>query len=135
MSTNARIGMLNPDGSVTSIYLHNDGYPSHVAPILTRHYKTTAKVMELLKLGDLSWLGPQIGKKHDFNTGFAKHREWCLAYGRDRNETGKKAYKSRGVEGFEEIAGGDYAYLWNGKEWLIARATGAPFKKLTSRSA
>ena len=134
MSTNARIGMLNADGSVTSIYLHSDGYPSFVAPILTRHYKTTAKVKELLKLGDLSWLAPQIGKKHDFNTGFATHRDWCLAYGRDRGEKGTKAHTSRGVEGFEQIADGRYAYLWNGKEWLVARSAGMPFKKLTPRS-
>jgi hypothetical protein len=135
MSTNARIGMLNPDGSVTSIYLHSDGYPSHVAPILTRHYKTTTKVKELLKLGDLSWLGPQIGKKHNFEKGYAEHPNWCLAYGRDRGERGAVALTSRGVEGFEQIAGGNYAYLWNGKEWLIARETGMPFKKLAARSA
>ena len=34
MSTRSRIGMINPDGSVSSIYCHFDGYPEGVGKTL-----------------------------------------------------------------------------------------------------
>ena len=38
MSTHSRIGILNDDGSVTSVYVHFDGYPSGVGLTLERHW-------------------------------------------------------------------------------------------------
>jgi hypothetical protein len=57
MSTRSRIGILNDDRSVTSIYCHFDGYPSGVGAILVAHYHDTVKVRELISLGDISSLG------------------------------------------------------------------------------
>jgi hypothetical protein len=44
----ARVKALKP------IYVHWDGYPSHMIPILRKNYNTVEKVEELLSLGDLS---------------------------------------------------------------------------------
>lgn len=113
MSTRARIGIENENGKVTSIYTHSDGYPDHHWPVLTEHYNTEEKVRALLALGDLSWLGESIGEKHDFG---GENYEWCLAYGRDRGETGTEA------ETHESIAWPDggqyYEYLFRRGAWL-----------------
>ena len=66
MGTRSRIGVVNPGGTITSIYCHWDGYPEHHLPILTGHYTTKDKVADLLALGSLSTLGPEIGVRHDF---------------------------------------------------------------------
>ena len=56
MSTHARIRMILPFGEKSkAIYVHWDGYPSHIMPILETYYNTPEKVEELLKLGNLSF--------------------------------------------------------------------------------
>lgn len=90
MSTRSRIGILESDGSVTSIYCHWDGYVSHHGPILRDHYATEAKVRALLALGDISILGDAPGEKHDFD---ARPDGMCTAYGRDRGESGTDAIR------------------------------------------
>lgn len=57
MSTRSRIGMIQKDGSVKSIYCHFDGYPEGVGAVLKKHYTNPEKVEELLELGDISVLG------------------------------------------------------------------------------
>ena len=70
MSTRARIGILNKDGTVESIYCHHDGYLiGGVGEMLYMHYNTEEKVRELMKLGDMSALA--VNPK-DCNT-FQKH--------------------------------------------------------------
>ena len=48
MSTNASLSIQYPDGTGASIYLHWDGYPAHVLPILMSFYDTQEKVEELI---------------------------------------------------------------------------------------
>lgn len=89
MSTRARIGIENDDGTVTSVYTHFDGYPTHHAPILTESYSEPEKLRELLALGDMSILAPEIGRKHSFDghSGNIEANAWCLFYDRDRGES------------------------------------------------
>lgn len=74
------------------IYCHWDGYPSYNGAVLLEHYKKREKVENLMKLGNLSALAPNIEptgiNPHSFN-----HPEpgVCVAYGRDRGETGQGA--------------------------------------------
>ena len=51
MSTRARIGILNKDGTVTSTYVHSDGYTDHTGKMLKKHYSTEAKAKKLMKKG------------------------------------------------------------------------------------
>lgn len=88
MGTRSRIGILEPDGTVTSIYCHWDGYVAHHGPILQGHYTTEEKVRALMTLGDISILGEELGVKHDFRHCPAGV---CNAYGRDRGEKGSDA--------------------------------------------
>ena len=65
MSTNALIGKITIDhknlgkDTIDFIYLHYDGYPGNVWPILC-HYNTPTKVDELLSLGHLKLIDSKI---------------------------------------------------------------------------
>lgn len=107
MGTRSQIGILESDGSVTSIYCHWDGYVEHHGPILRDHYKTEEKVRALLAIGDISVLGAEIGEKHDFD---AAPKGVCDAYGRDRGEESTEA-KREPLETF--CAHHSYAYLFD----------------------
>lgn len=94
MATRSTIAMEQPDGRIMQIYCHFDGYLSHHGEILQQHYRDRAKVLALMLLGDLSTLAEEIGQAHDFDavyTGGQRHENWCMAYGRDRGETGTDA--------------------------------------------
>ena len=111
MATRSLIGKLNSDGTVTSIYCHWDGYPSHNGFLLQEYWDTPYKVDQLLALGDLSSLGKEIGEQQDFNG--SRNRDWCMAYGRDRNQsnTGAKTVSREDFFGDEDYI--DYFYLYN----------------------
>lgn len=116
MATRSYIGKANTDGSVTYIYCHFDGYPSHNGKILVENYNTTEKVSALLKLGDLSILGKEIGQKQDFDDRKTHNDDWCLAYGRDRGEYNTDIEAKSGV--LQEIIGDqDYTYIFDRGKW------------------
>lgn len=129
MSTRSRIGMLNDDGTVTSIYCHSDGYPEDPHGV---GYKLSAfwseSVRPLLALGDLSVLGEVLGKDEGHGA-FDRcrtligtddeRRAWCVAYNRDRGETDTEA--STHPAGEWPDSGQEYEYLWTGREWKMRR--------------
>ena len=113
MATRSYIGVRNLDASVDYIYCHFDGYPDHNGVILTEHYADMDKVNALMKLGDLSVLGEQIGGKHDFNK---RTRGWCLAYGRDRGES-NVSVKTGDYKELINDQNVDYVYIFDGDYW------------------
>ena len=128
MSTRSNIGIVNnKNGTVTTIYCHHDGYEEGVGKILMEHYQDENKIWELMKLGDISSLGPQIGVKHDFED---RSGDFTTAYGRDRGDiSGTEAIRHR-VSDFRSLYEQDYLYLWNQGEWWV-KSSGAPFVVLT----
>lgn len=119
MGTRSIIGKLNKIGTVTAIYCHWDGYPEHNGRILREHYSTNERVGKLINLGNLSSLGAELGRRHNFDSRDAKYDGWCRAYGRDRREKDQEAVTYMSVEEFHNADWGqDYTYLWDGKKWL-----------------
>ncbi len=53
MSTHSYIGVENPNGSITFIFSHYDGYPSYMKPLLEKHWDTRKRVQALMALGDI----------------------------------------------------------------------------------
>jgi hypothetical protein len=91
-------------------------------------WNTAPKVRELLKLGDLSHLGKEIGVFHDFNEYFRsteniiKYDNMCLAYGRDRGETGTQAtYAANTLEFLtkSDNCNAEYCYMFHDGEWYV----------------
>ena len=132
MGTRSRIGRLNDDGTVDSIYCHWDGYLSANGKMLQEHYTNLAKVNELIALGNISSLAPEIGEKHPFDNPHrydtpeykafeAQYGGMVNAYGRDRGEDGVDAIHSATVERFRAIGGGEeFWYLFCDGEWLVS---------------
>jgi len=131
MATRSTIAKLNPDGTVTSIYAHWDGMPDGVGATLAEHYTDTAKIRQLLALGDISFLREQIGEQHDFNN---PTEGWTLAYGRDRGEEGIEALLHDSRDQWLDSRRGsacEYGYLWNGTSWETYRITSSAWWSLS----
>lgn len=102
MATRSTIALEFADGTVGQVYCHWDGYLEHNGKLLAQYYTDPYKLRELIDLGDLSSLAPEIGVKHEFgNPNTYKTKQWdiwneqfgkmCTFYNRDRGETGVMA--------------------------------------------
>ena len=117
MATRSNIAYKTPEGTIRSVYAHWDGYVANNGKILEENYQDQAKIEALVALGSLSVLGAELGEKQDFNDRSTQKDEWTLAYNRDRGE-------QLVVNEYDDIPSWiddmeEYAYLWNGKEWLV----------------
>lgn len=140
MSTHSRIAVKNQDGSYESIYCHFDGYPSGVGKMLKEHYTDDPKkVDELMKLGDLSVLGEEIGVQHpfygdqcedckDYDEYLSKYGTMCVAYGRDRGDKYTTSIKSETLEDLLNTAGCYYLYCYQDGKWVYYTAV-TPYRK------
>ena len=91
MATRSVIAKLDSKSKqIAAVYCHNDGYLEHNGCILDSHYQDESKVNELLKQGDISSLGENIGEKVDFgDTELIHKNKQCTFYYRDRGENRK----------------------------------------------
>jgi hypothetical protein len=126
MSTRSNIGYYMQNGRIRFIYVHWDGYPEGVGAILYDHYRDWAKVKELIDLGDISSLGPEIGEKHDFNAPYDEKYPGTTFYGRDRGDKDVAARVSRDKDSYAKKAndsGAEYAYLFSPptKKWEVLK--------------
>ena len=122
MATRSFIGYLKEDQSIDAIYCHWDGYPKHHLPILTKHYKSLDKIKDLIAIGPISVLAPEIGEKHSF---YAPNPDWVISYSRDRASFEDKAeiitFKSLDdlQARYREYPGVEYAYIYQNNIWEV----------------
>ena len=130
MGTRSRIGVMHGD-NVKSVYCHWDGYLEHNGAILQEHYDSV-KANQLVALGDLSSLRPNIGEKHKFSPfdcdeltseEFEKrYGGMCTFYGRDRGETGTEwKTHTNFVDFFAEVEGSwcEWYYIMRDGVWYV----------------
>lgn len=125
MATRSRIGMVRTDGSVISIYCHWDSYISHNGAILLESYQDPKKVEELISLGDISILAPDVNPdptkgEHSFDHA---QEGVVVAYGRDRGED-PDGIKPRIDKTVDEFVVGDveeYGYLFKDGKWFVVK--------------
>jgi hypothetical protein len=86
MGTRSTIALEYADGTVEQIYCHWDGYLEHNGKILAKHYSDPFKLRDLIDLGAISSLKPEVGEKQDFDKRETQNENWTLAYARDRGE-------------------------------------------------
>lgn len=133
MSTNSTVTVKTSDNKYHTIYGHWDGYPEHVGRILKTAYTNQEKIEKLISLGSFSSLGENIDQPdgHSFDT---PAEGFTVFYHRDRGEDWEGVSPSV-YESFEEAMrqrGLEYNYLWEGKEWFVAKNCGK-VKKLTNK--
>jgi hypothetical protein len=149
MGTRSTIIVRIADDKWASIYCHWDGYLEHNGRILFDNYTSQKRCTALVKLGDLSVLGPEIGEKHPFewqsdlynefrnkypndyekqdaamyrSTRYKKWNTMCLAYGRDRGQKDTKAdiHTSLQAAWPENGTSYEFVYVWIKDRWYVA---------------
>ena len=111
MSTRSRIGILNDDGTVTSVYCHFDGYPTGVGTGLLEDHNSEEAAKALIALGNLS----------------SVERGSVTAYARDRGENAEENAAETHSIYRRPDSGMEYAYLWRDGGWLVAANGYGPF--------
>lgn len=151
MGTRSMIAIQNPySKDIRAVYCHWDGYLEHNGSILQKHYSASPKVNNLIALGDLSSLRPNIGEKHAFSTHELKtaeekeahekaHADSCTFYTRDRGEDAPfKVFPTlKKAEDYFEGSWCEYLYVFKYKksddyqsgEWHFKKP-GGRWKKL-----
>lgn len=116
MATRSFIGKLLPNGKITGVYCHFDGYPHGVGATLRESYRDSAKVDDLLALGDLSVLSTTL--------------EQTVAYHRDRGEDLSTPHVYRdGADLRRNVyreLGAEYSYVFSGGEWQVIETYTTP---------
>ena len=87
MSTNATISIQKEDGKIYTIYNHCDSLPCELGVMLKEYYNSAELAMELISMGDASWVGPKIHPQnpetHEF---MSPEPDVCVFYKRDRGD-------------------------------------------------
>ena len=114
MSTHCGIAIKTEKGYET-IYVHSDGYPEHMWPILTENYNSEELAVKLIGGGDASFIAEKFetDQSHSFDK---PQYDTCCFYHRDRGEdwnevaTAKKKKK-------DIFNGFYYSYIWEDGCW------------------
>jgi hypothetical protein len=113
-----------------SIYCHWDGYLEYNGSLLQKHYDS-AKANNLVALGDLSSLKPEIGIQHAFGyhgteisaEDYEKQfGNMCTFYGRDRGESNVEFQTDTDFEAFIERVQGccaEWYYIMRDGVWYV----------------
>jgi len=129
MGTRSRIAVMHGD-NCKSIYCHWDGYLEYNGSILQKHYDS-AKANNLVALGDLSSLKPEIGIQHAFGyhgteisaEDYEKQfGNMCTFYGRDRGESNVEFQTDTDFEAFIERVQGccaEWYYIMRDGVWYV----------------
>ena len=129
MSTHASISVLHMDGTVSSVYLHFDGYTEHAGEMLKKHYSTQDKAEELVSNGAICVLSEYVGEQHPFLPatpwGWKEHDElygrMCAFYHRDRGEKLRINKFGDLTEFMNEAVSEEYDYLFFAGIWMIRK--------------
>ncbi len=105
------------------ITVHYDGYVEYAGVILLVFYNTEEKVRNLIRLGNLSSLGPTIGTKFDFDDNseyYKRARVQCVSYNRDRGNNLIIGTTSS-LKKFQDE---EFVYIWKDGQWWYYRYGG-----------
>ena len=116
MSTHCGIAIKTEKGYET-IYVHSDGYPEYMWPMLTENYNSEELAAKLVSMGDASCIAEQLapvpGTLHSFET---RQRGVSVFYHRDRgedwNDVAPESYTKKGL-----LNGFYYSYIWEDGHW------------------
>lgn len=119
MGTHATISVEHVDGTVSTTYLHYDGYLSHAGKMLQEHYNTLAKAEELVSHGHMSSLYERIYPvgEHSFEN---PEKGTCVFYGRDRGEQGVEPTTTPSVHSARLFNREEYNYLFMNGKWHVS---------------
>lgn len=107
MSTRASIARVTEQGEIKSIYSHSDGYPSYLGKILANNYSSVETLEAMFELGDVSFLAATLDTSRFYNSWRGENTKADLFPNEDL-----------WLE-WAERSGLEYAYLFNGHQWIV----------------
>ena len=114
MSTRARIGLLQEDLSVLSVYHHWDGYPEWLGVTLKEQYNTREKIAKLIDGGNMS--SCYSDNEYDYKKQeFVKQDPKPNYYGGDSERP--RLSRNFTQFAFDSKSGEEYLYLFVDNEW------------------
>lgn len=115
MSTQCGISVKSEKGYET-IYVHSDGYPEYMWPMLTKNYNSEELAKKLVGGGDASFIAEKFetDQPHSFDK---PQLDTCCFYHRDRGEewldVAPTCYETKSMI-FNQFY---YAYIWQDGCW------------------
>ena len=108
--TRSQFGKIDKKGNITSVYMHYDGYPEYVLPVLRKGYKGGKNVDYVLSQGSGSQLEVNPKKINFYNDD------------RDSKTTGNVSRIANYLTDVADDSGAEYVYLWDerSKQWMMA---------------
>jgi hypothetical protein len=113
MSTRSRIGILQEDGSVKSIYCHYDGYPEHTGKTLVENYTSPVEVNNLIERGDLRFLNDNPKDNEHYKETRGEEDAIAILSGTP------SIYRKDCADSW-----GEFAYLYKDGEWEYCQTRG-----------
>ena len=115
MSTHCGIAIKTEEGYNT-IYVHSDGYPEYMWPMLTENYNSEELATKLVSLGDASYIDRLLEPTSDFHKFGTPEPDVCMFYHRDRGEAWE-AVEPAVFTSKELFMNFYYAYVWKDGCW------------------
>jgi hypothetical protein len=115
MSTQCGVAIKTEEGYKT-IYVHSDGYPDYMWPMLTENYNSEELAAKLVGLGDASYIDEKLEPTEDFHKFGTPEPRVSMFYHRDRGEDWEDVkpvcYSKKLL--FNQFY---YSYIWEDGGW------------------
>lgn len=113
MSTQCGVAIKTEKGYET-IYVHSDGYPEYMLPMLTENYNSEELAAKLVSLGDASFIDRKLEPTSDHHKFGTPEPDVCVFYHRDREEDlHTTLYPTKA----ELCSCYYYSYVWKDGSW------------------
>jgi hypothetical protein len=113
MSTQCGVAIKTEKGYET-IYVHSDGYPAYMWPMLTKNYNSEELATKLVSLGDASYIDEKLEPTSDFHKFGTPEPSISMFYHRDRGEDLHTTVYPTKKEMFNCYY---YSYIWEKGCW------------------
>ena len=112
--TCSQIGIINKRGKIESVYMHYDGYPDHMLPVIKKSYMNVGAVKNILKKGGASYLKPKFSE--------------IEFYGDKVTMKGDAKDVAKYIKNAEYDGGAEYVYLYDERDgkWYMADTYAEP---------
>ncbi len=115
MSTQCGIAIKTEKGYET-IYVHSDGYPEYMWPMLTENYNSEELATKLVSMGDASYIEKKLDPASDFHRFGTPEPGVSMFYHRDRGDRWDEVYPQAFSR--EQLMNAFYyVYVWKNGCW------------------
>ena len=115
MSTQCGVAIKTEKGYET-IYVHSDGYPEYMLPMLTNNYNSEELAAKLVSFGDASFIDIKLEPTSDSHKFGSPEDGVCVFYHRDRGEDWISTYPKCFTKEFL-FSQYYYSYVWEDSKW------------------